>query len=518
MILIDSNPFRVLGIYVNSPLKTRLSNLNRINAYAKVGKQVAFPSDLNNLLPEVVRAETAVTRAEAELALPKDRFRHGQFWFMNCDETDKEALAKLASGDVRVAETIWRTGTKPWAYHNLAVLKLMSGSFAQACQFVSMILDAPEWQEYADKVGGEGSQVTQTDVWHMFLDSLSSEIEQGRLTASIPGSLPEWREYMCSKVNDPMIERLRRAIEASQATQKKSPKERYEAAVTLMNEAKAILPDLRRTIPDTDLRYAALADNVGLELLQCSIDYYNDQEGASGARKAKELLEYAGSVVVGRMAKERCEENLRVLNEIIAELPPEGFDAAYDEIISLSTYYSYLPESINCAVALMQKAKPYLLKIKSLVGIQNAVYLHLSTQVIAQAMNGVVAEVNSVSTKVQNDMRFSGFVSEGLRRVLRAAWNATEMMAEFDMETDFYVDRYCPERGTLKHICNQCGISTAKVVVDTPKPQPEPQTVQQESQPAPVATQKSNKGMWVLLFVLLAVLFFFVVLNLLRCS
>ena len=52
---IQNNPFRVLGVYANSPKKDAVANKGKISAFLKVGKEVTFPLDLQGILPTIQR-------------------------------------------------------------------------------------------------------------------------------------------------------------------------------------------------------------------------------------------------------------------------------------------------------------------------------------------------------------------------------------------------------------------------------------------------------------------------------
>ena len=73
MNILQNNPYRLLGVYSNSPTKERLANHNRMKAFLKVGKNVTFPLDLPQYLASINRTETSVTDAEAKLTLPNDQ-------------------------------------------------------------------------------------------------------------------------------------------------------------------------------------------------------------------------------------------------------------------------------------------------------------------------------------------------------------------------------------------------------------------------------------------------------------
>ena len=79
MNILQNNPYRLLGVYSNSPTKERLANHNRMKAFLKVGKSVSFPLDLSQYLASIERTETSVADAEAALTLPKDQMQYAQF-------------------------------------------------------------------------------------------------------------------------------------------------------------------------------------------------------------------------------------------------------------------------------------------------------------------------------------------------------------------------------------------------------------------------------------------------------
>lgn len=86
--VIQNNPYRILGVYSNSPLKERIANQNRLKAYLSVGKLVSFPLDLTAFLPQIDRTPDAVSQANSQLTLPTDQLRYAQFWFIHANSFD----------------------------------------------------------------------------------------------------------------------------------------------------------------------------------------------------------------------------------------------------------------------------------------------------------------------------------------------------------------------------------------------------------------------------------------------
>ncbi|MCM1501321.1 MAG: hypothetical protein NC115_01480 [Bacteroidales bacterium] len=100
---IENNPYRILGIYVGSPLSIEVNHLNRIRAFAKVGQEAFFNLKEEDALRPIKRtAELAETAAHA-LSLPKDRVENSLLWF--ADESSEwgqvlnRALQALIKGD-----------------------------------------------------------------------------------------------------------------------------------------------------------------------------------------------------------------------------------------------------------------------------------------------------------------------------------------------------------------------------------------------------------------------------------
>lgn len=76
MKVIHENPYRLLGVYANSPAKERVANMNRLKRYMQVGKQVSFPLDLPGILGDATRTDESIAEANSRLTLPKDQFHY----------------------------------------------------------------------------------------------------------------------------------------------------------------------------------------------------------------------------------------------------------------------------------------------------------------------------------------------------------------------------------------------------------------------------------------------------------
>ena len=69
------NPYRILGVYSNSPKKEQIANKGKMQAFLRVNKSMPFPLDLKGILPEVTRTQDAVDTADSELALSSEQIK-----------------------------------------------------------------------------------------------------------------------------------------------------------------------------------------------------------------------------------------------------------------------------------------------------------------------------------------------------------------------------------------------------------------------------------------------------------
>ena len=132
MNILQNNPYRILGVYSNSPTKERLANHNRMKAFLKVGKSVSFPLDLPQYLSSVNRTNATVADAEAKLTLPKDRMLYSRFWFVKVTPLDEVAFNHLISGDMDKAEEIWYKKECASSLQNLIVCALIRDDYETA--------------------------------------------------------------------------------------------------------------------------------------------------------------------------------------------------------------------------------------------------------------------------------------------------------------------------------------------------------------------------------------------------
>ena len=397
MNIINNNPYRQLGVYSTSPQREVVANQGKMKAFLKVGRPVTFPLDLNGLLPDVLRTEQSVADAISKLTLPTEQLRYAQFWFSKCTQLDEIACGKLTSGDIAGAVEIWNKKATASSLQNLLLCALIQNQLKNAISYAQTLYSSYN-NEFVKMILGDNALATSDNLAHDFLNVMCEEFNPNQFLCYITNS--EWKEYVGSKSTKPIIDKLASAIDLCKSSKGKGATARLNAGTKLMDDTKADLAQLKQFVSTSDLQYQMIADKLGLEILQCGIDYYNDSDAAEAAHKAMVLQKYAQSIVVGKMAKDRCKENVDILTKIIAELPPTDVFAEDKAIKGKLVNISKQANTISNAVSLLNGTRDDLVSIKNKLGASSAYYLKLSTIVVNCALGFVIEEVNRAQSKI----------------------------------------------------------------------------------------------------------------------
>lgn len=466
MNILQSNPYRLLGVYSNSPTKERLANHNRMKAFLKVGKPVSFPLDLSNYLSPINRTEASVADAEAKLTLPKDQILYAQFWFLKTTPLDDVAFNHFIAGEIDKAEKIWQKRDCASSLQNRIVCALICRNYSCAITCAEVLYENTQYiNQFVSAIIGTEGNIEVSNLVFSFLDVLCEEVGINKLLPFITKNA--WKSHIGEKAVKPLVDSIQEAVEIAKKSKGKGSNARLNAGEELRKNTRNALSQLNKILSLTDLQYQMIADKLGLEILQCGIDYFNDSEEPDAAHKAMNLQKYAKSIVVGQMAKDRCKENVDILQRIIDNLPPSEVFMEDRAIHEELRKYCLLPDKICHAVTLLNNTKPHIQSIKRKLGISNSYYLKISTQVVGNALSNIIAEVNeaqSIFSADKDDPNATLAAILGIthvKSVLEEAWKATKIMDGFDMESEYKNGRYNENRSILKGLCDQLGVSTS---------------------------------------------------------
>ena len=416
--LLSHNPYRILGVYSNSPKKDVLSSLNRMKAFLKVGKTVSFPLDLPQFLPSIDRDETIVSSAQASIELPMDQIKHTLFWFMKVTPLDDIALNHLLAGNIIQAKEIWNKKETVSSILNLMVCALIEND-ADSLAIKADTL----FQNYSEAfclTVNETIKLTSSQLTELFIELIKQDgtIELAKLM-QVSGTSIEWRKIIGGGLVKPIIDEISLAI--SEAKSAKGSSANYRAGKKLMNSTKGSLSQLKGLLGVSDMQYQMIADKLATTILQCGINYFNETEDDDAPQKAMILQGFALSIADGQVVKDRCKENVDVLKKIGPEYAIRKEMDAIGKLLknfnNPSSIYSGSPifDSYSSAspfgikkskyseldiLNLIRNARPELNKIKAKLGSNDDTYLKISSAIASAAINALVDIINKEQESV----------------------------------------------------------------------------------------------------------------------
>lgn len=479
--IIVNNPYRILGVYSNSSKKEQLANKAKMQAFLRVKKSMAFPMDLKGILPTIERTQDVIDKADSCLVLQNEQVKNAQFWFIkntNQDSIDDMAFNYLSEGNLDEAIKTW-TVHKPeflnawykrqgfYSLQNLFVSELIKGNYREAIELYAV----PLYQDYADefiKTISENSSCSSQDLIHNVIDILQAENVDLSILAGLTN--PAWKAYLDSIRVTPIVSQLETAVSKAKEAKKQDTVARLNAGKRLITDTKHLLTTLKGLIGASETRYQIIADKIAQEILQCSIDYYNDTEDLDGPIKALPLCEYACTIAVGQAARQRCQENKSVIEKAAKRVPPTSVMVQAKQINDLFTWYDKQPRTSSSGRELLKKAQNALITIKEILGKEHPYYLEVSSNLGSAALSNVIDEVNEAQKEddpVQNQLeslfggryRLPSYMEERrrqkaqkLKNVLRSAWQTIVYIDLLDTTDEFQKVRYQPNRKTLHSI------------------------------------------------------------------
>lgn len=373
-----NNPYRIVGLLVGATAKEQSKQISRLKKYIEAEQDpqddFSFPA-----LGELHRTLESVEEASSKLNLDNDKINSGLFWFWNGNPiTDEAAFEALKSGDLEAAYEIWdklitktdEDGKRFWkavteknfsAFHNCSVLNIIrpNGNLSNAIVASLYFLESDLVNKFVSSVADETHKTNKKELQLSFLNQLHSGIEVNKKS-----SLPEFLEilnkqefiakqdFMKEFVQKP-IEQIEHKIETAKNKRKASKANAAKSGQELFTATESDLTQLKSIVGASDLKYTSIADKVANEVLQCSIDYFNDsQEKDSNtdyAEIAMKLAKKAEIIAVGKLTKDRIKDNI----ETLADMKDRELSQAIELLKSVKEAYETNKAKIKSEVLAM---------------------------------------------------------------------------------------------------------------------------------------------------------------------
>ncbi len=450
--IIANNPFRILGVAANASPRDILSNENRMKAFLKVKKPVSFPLDLSEILGAPERNQESITAADTSLTIKADRLRAALFWWINgATPFDQTAFRHVEAGDLDAALSVWEKQENMSSLANASLIHLIKGNHRPAAVAASKLFDkyAAELAQAVDVQGASATEMVVTYVNTVIAQWPGVDV-QLIIGEGFPNS---WNSAARSAIVMPIISHLTEALQRCRLSKGKDPKTRYLAGITLDRDTKDIFGQLRKVVKINDIELVNISDKIANEILQCSIDAYNDVDDPDYAEEAIKLLIRAKRIALGTVTKERIKENEAILRNIIASIPPKAArqeNEKLDEILKDVEGYAKTP---GTARMLLDRARPVLNQIsQALPPEQKEFAINRNSTVANEALNILIDYVNTVQRSLSGISDVDIFKS--IRSSVHDARDITQSLTSMQLDAATAA-RVRQNLSTINDICSQ---------------------------------------------------------------
>lgn len=362
--IIQNNPFRVLGVYSDASAAEIKRNETKIRRFLEVGKTATFPTDELGNLPIPNRSVEVLDKALSLINLSKDRLYYALFWYSKDD----------VSHDL-----------------NCGIEELLRYDYLSALSFYSQFLHSSitdsSLSSLVDATGFQANEVV-----NLFLDGFYT-IVQGKeyLNYCREGLLPEDFDYAKSTVIGEPLSAINASISAAKSADRSTPVKTLLVGKKLIKDTKSPLKELKDILGVSDSQYQITADSLAKQILQCGINYYNDTDDSDKIDKALEIQEYALSIAVGKLTKDRCQQNVDILYK---HQKQSGTDKDVEAIVKLLQGLEARPNSMSSATSFVNKCLPHLENLRNALGRTNDLYIKVCSAVANNALGFAIKLVN----------------------------------------------------------------------------------------------------------------------------
>lgn len=458
--IIAKNPFRLLGVYSNAKQTDIVRNFSKMKAYLTVGKDVKFPTDLDFLLGPLGRTMESAQKAQSDINLPKDKIRYALFWFCKGNPMDEVALNNLANQDVSKAVDILGKRATFSSLINMAVIALIQGRYADAVSYYSQsVHNELNRTQFVSEVCGDTFQISEDELMHFVIDEMLKVVKPIALFSAL--SEQSDKSYASEMALSEPLSKINSEIAKAKSVSGTDAVASLRVGRALIRNTKSALSTIKTLAGASSIQYQSAADNLAKQILQCGINYYNNTGDDNDVETALELQQYALSIAVGKLVKDRCRQNVDILLQKKEQAAYEKDLAAI--AVQLKTFQSAAP-SISTVKSFVQKCKPHLEILKQNMGSTNELYLKVSSAVANNALGMLINVVNAAQS---GSSITYGITSGSLTNTIDAAISAMSLIGSLDM-TSQERTHFNQNNSTLRNIKTQLSSITRTISSSRP--------------------------------------------------
>ena len=251
--IVLQNPYRILGIYANSPKKDIVASKGKVTAFLKVNRSLELPFDLKGILPPINRSLEMIDNAEASITIPKEQIKYAQFWFLKISPQDEVAFNHLFAGNLAYAKEIWSKFDSLSSLQNRIICYLIENKPSLAVKDAEKLY-ASFGDTYIHSIDDSCTlHMTGRELLHQFIDSLGEDIGMQNLLSY--DFCEETQAYITRNTTEPLINNILSEIERTKKVSHSNAKARIEAAKKLIKNTKDDIITLKSIFKENNPQY-----------------------------------------------------------------------------------------------------------------------------------------------------------------------------------------------------------------------------------------------------------------------
>lgn len=420
MELILNNPFRVLGLQATASTRDIAKRVSDLETFAELGKSKVYPHDFPRL-GALDRSLEAIKDAARKIEQTEDRLFHSFFWFRAGDSVDELALDSLAAGKIDEAIELWnkqlgKKGPKKYTWRlNLCVIRLLKANggvlnrveMDEALEDIGFVIDDDLEYSIQDVLLGNESGLNRESLWRRVVDEVVGLVQSYsgnpygknavRIVESFRSFPSEARDYVSSKIVNPLIEEVREAIKVSEEFRADDDIEALMVKNHL-DKVERIIKDLEEVLGEDDIRFQTVANAYTDEICNCAVKALNQFENPPLALL---LIQWAYGMPSFYLVKSRIEENMENIQGWIENAEEQ---VVFEEIIKKLKIDLH---TLTQASTIFEVMKRELAQIKLKIGAADERYIIISSACAHRILDFLIETVNEAQDNFSSSRKIT---------------------------------------------------------------------------------------------------------------
>lgn len=426
MNLIHQNPFRVIGVLADASDKEILKQRNKINAFAKVGREISSEYDFS-FLQRIERNSESINKAFADIQRNEDKIIHALFWFSETNSIDKTILDYIKLGGnenitnainimnkMIVNKSVSKVNIS--SFNNLSTIYLISTKKEInriGVETKLKLIESDYFLEYSKAIVDNTYSIEQNHILEKICEAIINGYKKKwtpeELFSLFENCSPMAKKHITDVISSEPFTKIKKLISQSEKQRKETPSEAFNIGEKLYSKVESDLSFLKSII-STKFQYKDVADKTASELLQCGLDYFNfhQDKDVKFDSTTMILFQKAKSIALSHSLQTKIQENIDGLQEWIDNEPQIKEQQKFEELIKIIEHFTKQSKSVHNAKLLLNQTEPFLTKFKSQLSITDEIYLKLSTRIAFDAQQMCVTEINYLQEQYKYAFSFGG--------------------------------------------------------------------------------------------------------------